>query len=922
MKLIIKPLFSHLFPLLVAWGIFCAPLLAQKQLTFEYAFLGTTQFGENRDIFEINTQVFNKHAYQSNFCWQANEKEGNFGRLHFAKGTFSLLGFWAKRPWGEFEALIKGFRNGKVLYEKTILVSNEYQEFRFENWQNIDEITVESLQTYNQLYIDNMQYETAGIEKTGNSITIGTDDSLPVREIALQNTENQGIEEITVTKKDTTKDTIAEENVLIDTTKKHNSHQDFVAWNELEGLSSSSQKTLFYGGNKVQEEHDSTQKTLKEETQVIENKPVVKRLTSEEFNIVETRQPQAASWSFAIDRRMIKTMTIPKINFPQTITEGNPEGMTIVEIPEVKEVPNEIKNEVKTEITQVFKAPTDIQLSKNKILENANSQTVVGLLTASDADKGDRITFEILNSNTAFGIVENKLVVDKGNSLNASQKSREKIRVRAKDSHGLVFEKDFDISIVAVKKNLVLPPMNIEPVKEKIFNEPNFKLNIKTPKEVKVTIEVVSGPVMLLDDFSIQMINTGKAVLQVSTSASDQYVPTQQTIEFDVLKAKQAIKIEKIDDKLGTEEAFPLSARALSGLPITKWEIEGPAKLVGSNNLKVEDKTGKVTVRAIQVGNELYHPDTSTTSFWVKLRSQRIVFPEISRKNPDSPPFELAASSSSGLPVQFKIVKGKANLEDNLLTIKGIEEIVVQAFQQGSETFAPADPVTQTIKLDMSSIFKVADYPKEVRQGENIGVFFEAQKAFATDNQFTLVLSDKNGNFNDKKMLLGTVAAGKTMFEVKIPDNAEAGERYRLRIESSKPKTISEVTAVPINIMFKKSSQKIAQTVANENPKTDSKTDPKVEIKTEVRNNAAVKDGVNLKATLSKEKVRIEVGKTDIGWAVINIMSPSGRMVFQTKTKNVVNYTKEIPFKPTEKGVYWVKVIGEQDIFRTELMVK
>ena len=469
--------------------------------------------------------------------------------------------------------------------------------------------------------------------------------------------------------------------------------------------------------------------------------------------------------------------------------------------------------------------------------------------------------------------------------------------------------------------------MSIEPVNEKIFNEPNFKLNIKAPKEVKVTIEVVSGPVMLMDDFSIQMINTGKAVLQVSTSGSDQYVPTQQTVEFDVLKAKQAIKIEKIDDKLGKEEAFPLSARALSGLPITRWEVEGPAKLIENNNLKVEDREGKVIVRAIQVGNELYHADTATISFWVKRRSQRIVFPEISRKNPDSAPFELAASSSSGLPVQFKILKGKANLEDNLLTIKGIEEIVVQAFQQGNETFAPADPVTQTIKLDMSSIFKVADYPKEIRQGENIGVFFEAQKAFAADNQFILVLSDKNGNFNDKKLVLGTVNAGKDMFEVKIPDNIEIGDRYRLRIESSKPKTVSEVTAIPMNIMFKKSSQKTTQMLANttENSKTDAKVvknDTKTEVKTEVKDNMAVKESVNLKATLMKEKVRIEIGKRDIGWSIVSIMSPSGRMVFQTKTKNVVNYTKEVPFKPTEKGVYWVKVIGEQDIFRAELVVK
>jgi len=73
---------------------------------------------------------------------------------------------------------------------------------------------------------------------------------------------------------------------------------------------------------------------------------------------------------------------------------------------------------------------------------------------------------------------------------------------------------------------------------------------------------------------------------------------------------------------------------------------------------------------------------------------QAISFPQIPHHLTSDPPFELIASSTSGLEVQFEVISGPATVNGNMLTLDGTPgEVVIEASQPGNGTYDPADPV-------------------------------------------------------------------------------------------------------------------------------------------------------------------------------------------------------------------------------------
>lgn len=65
-------------------------------------------------------------------------------------------------------------------------------------------------------------------------------------------------------------------------------------------------------------------------------------------------------------------------------------------------------------------------------------------------------------------------------------------------------------------------------------------------------------------------------------------------------------------------------------------------------------------------------------------------------------PLTLAATSSSGLPVQLSVIDGPAVLNGNLLTFTGIGSVTVRAWQPGSGDYLAAVPVDQTFTVSKS----------------------------------------------------------------------------------------------------------------------------------------------------------------------------------------------------------------------------
>ncbi|MEZ6131916.1 MAG: cadherin domain-containing protein [Planctomycetaceae bacterium] len=98
-------------------------------------------------------------------------------------------------------------------------------------------------------------------------------------------------------------------------------------------------------------------------------------------------------------------------------------------------------------LTDINEGPSNVSLSKSTISENAGTNALVGLLSATDPDAGDTVTFSLLTAvddNSLFRISANELRTDV--PLDFAVQSFYTITVRATDVAGLFVDQQFRIT--------------------------------------------------------------------------------------------------------------------------------------------------------------------------------------------------------------------------------------------------------------------------------------------------------------------------------------------------------------------------------------------------------------------------------------------------------------------------------------------
>lgn len=192
----------------------------------------------------------------------------------------------------------------------------------------------------------------------------------------------------------------------------------------------------------------------------------------------------------------------------------------------------------------------------------------------------------------------------------------------------------------------------------------------------------------------------------------------------------QSITFPAIANKKTTASAFTLNASASSGLPVSYYLVSGPASVVGQN-VTLTGRTGKVTLRAAQHGNEMYNQALiQEQSFWVTrpITQQTVSFDSIPVKGISDSTVTLHALSSSGLPISYLLISGPATLSNgNLLILTGQEGIVrVRAIQAGNNvvngayqerSFAVLDSCASSLRINQNSTFST---PVTYRAGQTI----------------------------------------------------------------------------------------------------------------------------------------------------------------------------------------------------------
>ena len=99
--------------------------------------------------------------------------------------------------------------------------------------------------------------------------------------------------------------------------------------------------------------------------------------------------------------------------------------------------------------------------------------------------------------------------------------------------------------------------------------------------------------------------------------------------------------------------------------------------------------------------------------------SQTIAFNSPGDHALSSPPFNLFASATSGLPVSFSLLGGPAILTGNSVQLTGAGPVTVQASQLGDAFFLPAPPVNQTFNVISAATLKYRGEARTILRDES-----------------------------------------------------------------------------------------------------------------------------------------------------------------------------------------------------------
>lgn len=107
--------------------------------------------------------------------------------------------------------------------------------------------------------------------------------------------------------------------------------------------------------------------------------------------------------------------------------------------------------------------------------------------------------------------------------------------------------------------------------------------------------------------------------------------------------------------------------------------------------------------------DENYTFNYVNASLIINKLNQTITFEALENKTYGDAAFELIATASSGLPVNFSVVSGNATISGNTLTITGSGNITVKANQPGNENYNAATAVERTFNVNKASLTVTAD---------------------------------------------------------------------------------------------------------------------------------------------------------------------------------------------------------------------
>jgi gliding motility-associated-like protein len=283
---------------------------------------------------------------------------------------------------------------------------------------------------------------------------------------------------------------------------------------------------------------------------------------------------------------------------------------------------------------------------------------------------------------------------------------------------------------------------NFSPI-TKTFGDQSFEIIEPSKNSNNTSDFIYSSSNPLIASVTGKIITLHKAGL-VSISANlpadNNFIASSVSTTLTINKVSQSISIGELPTTLPLKDfnSISLTASSTSGSPVSMSLANGSAASLngapGNYSLVSIQQTGLVTITFFVSENssENYKAATVTLVVDVVKVNQNISLntaPPNFLSFSENLSFTIDASSSSSLPISYKILSGNALINSNVLSVTGVGQIIIQLSQQGNNEFNPAP---------------LSNFTLNVGQGNTLLSEFNISEKFVNDSPFDITPPNSN----------------------------------------------------------------------------------------------------------------------------------------------------------------------------------
>ncbi|MEC4048581.1 YDG domain-containing protein, partial [Flavobacterium sp. SUN046] len=238
----------------------------------------------------------------------------------------------------------------------------------------------------------------------------------------------------------------------------------------------------------------------------------------------------------------------------------------------------------------------------------------------------------------------------------------------------------------------------------KTYGDVSFNVTPTASSSLTVVLSSSNTDVATVSGNTITIVSAGTTTITASQDGNDNYfAATSVSHDLVVDKANQSITFAPLANKLDTDAPFTLSAVATSGLDITYSSSDTNVIAISGSTATVVG-AGTATITAVQNGNANYNVSNSVSQDQLvintALANQTITFNSLSNVTYGTAPFELNATSDSGLAISYTSSDTSiATVSGTTVTVIKPGTVTITASQDGNASFNPATDVTQSLTI-------------------------------------------------------------------------------------------------------------------------------------------------------------------------------------------------------------------------------